>query len=194
MVITMKKALSFLLALIICLSGMMFTSALAAANTAVKSVASGSSGFVYPTTSLSPNLKCPVQPTIYCKPRFFDQATQKANNMSKGLSAKQINSAPAGRQYGLYFKFTPARSAGGYHISRFDVVISDANGQILYVDGFDASMTCQAGYYWYWDFFPLDGLYENLRSLYGEVVPGKFVMDIYFNSLWAGKTNINIGK
>ena len=182
----MKKGLSLLLALVICLSGMMFTSALAAS--------SGNSTFVYPTTSLSPNLKCPVQPTVYCKPRFFDTTTQKANNMSKGLSAKQINSAPANRQYGLYFKFTPARSADGYQINRFDIVISDSNGQVLYTDGGISFMTCQAGYYWAWDFFSLEGFYENLRAIYGEVVPGRFVMDIYFNSLWAGKTNINIGK
>ena len=189
----MKKGLSLLLALIICLSGIMVSSALAAVNTATKSVSSGSS-FVYPTTSLSPSVKCPVQPTIYCKPRFFDKETQRANNMSKGLSAKQINNASANRQYGLYFKFTPARSADGYQIDRFDVVISDKSGQVLYTEGIVSNMTCQAGYYWYWDFFPLDGLYENLRAIYGEVVPGRFVMDIYFNGLWAGKANINIGK
>ena len=180
----MKKGSSLLLALIICLAGMMFSSALAAS----------SGSFVYPTTSLSPNLKCPVQPAIYTKPRSYDTAAAKANNMAKGLSAKQINSASPGRHFGLYFKFTPARSATGYVIRRIDFVISDTNGQILNVYGIDTTVTCQGGYYWYWDFFPLDELYDALRGINGEVVPGKFVLDLYFNSLWAGRTTVSIGK
>lgn len=192
----MKKCLSLFLALVICLTGGLFVTASAATNTSTKSVSSGSSSnsFTYPTTDLSPNRKCPVQPTIYSKPRYRDTATDKVNNMSKGLSAKQINNPPDYRQYGLYFKFTPSRASNGYQIDRFDVVISDKNGTILYTEGFNANMTCQAGYYWYWDFFSLEGFYDNLRAIYGEVISGRFVMDIYFNSLWAGKTSITINK
>ena len=189
---SMKKGCSLLLALIICLSGIMVSSVLAAADASTSASSGGS--FVSPSTSLSPRIKCPVQPTFYCKPRFYDTETQKANNMSKGLSAKQINSAPANRKYGLFFKFTPSRSADGYQISRFDWVYSDKNGHVLYTDSLDASTTCRAGYSYSWKFFPLEGFYENLRAIYGEVVPGRFVLDIYFNGLWAGKTNINIGK
>ncbi len=144
--------------------------------------------------TLSRNQKCPVQPTIYCKPRYFDTKKQKAFNMSGRLSAKQINNASSDRQYGLYFKFTPPRNSTGYEIRRFDLVFSDKNDNILYQEGFDTSMTCQANYYWYWDFFPLEGLYTKMRSLYGEVVSGHYILDIYFNGLWAGKADVIINK
>ena len=62
------------------------------------------------------------------------------------------------------------------------------------MDGFDTSMQCQSGYYWYWNFFPLEGLYDNMRILNGSVTAGSYTMNIYFNKLWAGKTSFSIKK
>ena len=55
-------------------------------------------------------------------------------------------------------------------------------------------MTCQYGYYWYWNFYSLHGLFEQMKSSYGRIVPGTYTMNIYFNSQWAGKVNFKINK
>jgi len=143
---------------------------------------------------LDPSNQCPVRPQIYSNPRYLNLENESAYDLSNGLSAKQINNSTGTREYGLYFKFTPGGKDHGYYISRFDVVVTDRNGEKLYIDGFDSDLMCEAGYYWAWNFFPLEGLFENLRTLYGEVVPGLYKMDVYFNRLWAGSTTFNIGK
>ena len=144
-------------------------------------------------TDLSPDLKCPVQPMIYCNPRYLNEQTGRGYDLKNGLSANQINNNTSGREYGLYFKFTP-RGANGYMIKRFDFVIQNEDGDNLYIDGIDTNMECKNGYYWSWEFFPLQGLFTNMELLYGEVVPGQYTMDIYFNSLWAGQAKFRIQK
>lgn len=144
--------------------------------------------------ALSPNEKCPVRPQIYSNPRYKNADSDKAYDVNSGLSAKKINEQMDRRFYGLYFKFTPSGRDNGYMIWRFDVVVTDKNGQRLYIDGFDSEMECTAGYYWSWDFFPLEALFDNMRMLYGEVIPGNYKMDVYFNRLWAGSTSFKINK
>ena len=145
-------------------------------------------------TDLSPDNKCPTQPTVYNAPRYMNTATGKAYDIDKkrGLSAKTINNEAGDKLYGLYFKFTPGGKDAGYRINRFDVVVKDSDGRILYTDGFDSDMVCQAGYYWAWNFFPLEGLFTNMKLLYGEVIPGNYNMDVYFNELWAGNAAFKI--
>ena len=144
-------------------------------------------------TSLSPDNKCPAQPQIYCSPRCKNLDNNQAFD-TNSLSAKQINSS-SNRSYGLYFKFTPSVKDNGYQINRIDVVVSDAKkNTVLYVDGFDTDMRCQRGYYWAWNFFSLEGLYDKMRETDGQVVAGQYRMDIYFNQLWAGKTSFRIQK
>ena len=145
------------------------------------------------TTSLSPNIKCPTQPTIYCSPRGKNLSNDKAYD-TKSISVTQINNDAGKRSYGLYFKFTPAAKDDGYLITRIDVVISDAKNKVLFVDGFDTFIRCQKGYYWAWNFFSLDGLYDNMKETDGQIVVGQYRMDIYFNELWAGKTSFRIVK
>ena len=152
---------------------------------------SGKSGVIQ--TSLSPDNKCPAQAQIYCSPRCKNLDNNQAYDINS-LSAKQINSS-SNRSYGLYFKFTPSVMDDGYQINRIDVVVSDANNNtVLYVDGFDTDIQCQRNYYWAWNFFSLDGLYDNMRETDGQVVEGQYRMDIYFNQLWAGKTSFRIQK
>lgn len=143
---------------------------------------------------LDPNRKCPVQPQVYCNPRYYNEDTGGAYDLSNGLSAKQINNALSNRSYGLYFKFTPHGKDNGYDINRFDVVVTDRQGNKLYIDGFDSDMQCEAGYYWAWNFFPLEGLFMNMRELYGQVIAGQYKMDIYFNGLWAGSVSFKIAN
>ena len=145
-------------------------------------------------TDLSRDRKCPAKPTLYTSARYKSVGSDQVAELRKGFSAKQINETEGSRVYGMYFKFTPKSGDHGYHISRFDVVITEKNGDILFADGFNTDMTCQRGYYWAWNFFPLDGMFRQLKQKYGEVVPGTYTMDIYFNSLWANSTKIKVGK
>ena len=152
--------------------------------------AAGASGTV--STDLSPDNKCPVQPTVYASPRWRDTKTQKAYNLQGGLKAAQIDQNNAGREYGLYFKFTPPASADGYTITRLDFNISDRNGKLLYTTGDNTFMQCTAGYYFAWQFLSLEGFFDALRGTNGKVTSGNFVLDVYFNGLWAGKVNFVI--
>ncbi len=159
------------------------------------SMGEGTIEFTEEQLALSPDNQCPVHPQIYSSARYLNMETNSAYDMSNGLSARQINNPSANRMYGLYFKFTPGGKDHGYQIDRFDVVISDnKSGEKLYIDGFAANMKCESGYYWAWNFFPLEGLFENQKTLYGEVKAGVYKMDIYFNGLWAGNTVFKIGN
>ena len=144
-------------------------------------------------TDLSPNNKCPAKPTIYSSARSRIISTDKITELRNGFSVKQINSA-SDREFGLYFKFTPRSGDHGYRITRFDVVFSEKDGTILYTDGFNTDMVCERGYYWAWKFFPLGGLFQQLKARYGEIKIGTYTMDIYFNRLWAGSTRVKINK
>ena len=145
-----------------------------------------------PTPRLSTENKSPVDTTFYANPRFRVLGAENAYDLPNGFSAQQINSLSDKREFGLYFKFTPSAKNDGYRIERFDIVISDGTGRELFTDGFNQEMICQRGVYWYWDFFSLKGLFEELRAEHGKVIPGRFTMDIYFNNLWVGKSIINI--
>lgn len=182
----MKKWLSLTLALVLMMSTMILAPASAITASDLRNQLNSAA---LPLSSA----KCPQQPTVYCAPRYMDLGAQP-QNLKRGLSASQILSDYSGREYGLYFKFTPRGKNQNYLITRFDVTISDAKGNLVYVEGFDDYMQCQPRYYWYWNFFNLKGLFENLKTLNGTITPGKYVMNIYFNRLWAGKTNFTIKK
>ena len=185
----MKKGLSLVLAMVLLLSclGVGYASGTMTADELRETMNQAAE-------ELNPNNKCPQTPTVYCSPRYKDADKDSAYELRRGLSASQINNGTSDRSYGLYFKFTPRGRNQSYYISRIDFTIHDKKGNLLYVDGFDTSMQCQSGYYWYWNFFPLDGLYDNMRILDGSVTAGSYTMNIYFNKLWAGKTNFTIKK
>ena len=141
---------------------------------------------------LSPTNKCRVHPTMYCAPRYQNPDSEPYN--LKSLSASAITSNYDIRDYGLYFKFTPSRIDDGFYIYRFDTVITDNRGNEIYWEGWDGSMTCQYGYYWYWNFYSLRGFFDALMSSYGRIVPATYTMNVYFNSQWAGKVNFKVLK
>ena len=186
----MKRVLSLVLVISLFLTCGIFCSAQASSLSASEIL----SYLADQASELSPNNKCSLLPTIYCSPRYKNPDNGNGYDLKKGLSAKTINEDTSGREYGLYFKFTPKGRFNTFYITRFDVTVSDSKGQILYVDGFDSFMVCDPGYYWAWNFFPLAGLFNNMKLLYGEVIQGKYTMDIYFNGLWAGKTAFTIKK
>ena len=115
-------------------------------------------------TYLSPAYKCPVRPTIYSNRRYRKVGEDRAYEINKDFSVSMIRQNKGYLEYGLYLKFTPGRSDNGYYISRFDTVISDPYGNIVYRYGYDTNMTCQYGYYWYWDFYNLDGMFSRMLS------------------------------
>ena len=147
-----------------------------------------------PKTTLSPKNKCSAQPTIYCSPRMKVLATGIASDLRSGLSAAAIKKYAGEREYGLYFKFTPKARDDGYLITRFDVIITGPDKQVAFQDGFYDTMQCQKGYYWYWNFFPLQEMFDEQIRKYGSVKTGTYSMDIYFNELWAGKTSFKVSK
>ena len=185
----MKKGLSTLLLLALLLSCMAMGYASSTMTAAELKTAMNLA-----VADLDPNNKCPLTPMVYCSPRYKDADKDSAYELRRGLSASQINEGNTTRSYGLYFKFTPRGRYQSYTINRIDFTIHDKKGDLLYVDGFDTSMQCQSGYYWYWNFFPLEGLYDNMRILNGSVTAGSYTMNIYFNKLWAGKTSFSIKK
>ncbi len=139
-------------------------------------------------SSLSPSNECIVQPTIYTCHRYYDNNRGKAYDLNEKFSVKKIRNNQRSRTYGLYMKFTPSRVDNGYHIHRFDVVISSPSGVSLYTTGFDTDMTCEYGRYWYWDFFSLEEFFAYSLQNYNNIPSGTYRIDIYFNSLWAGKS------
>ena len=183
----MKK----ILAIVLCL--MMCCAAVCAFATETETSESSTSP-ISVRTDLSPDNKCPMRPTVYSTPRYYNTAANKAYDLDrkKGLSAKTINNETGDKLYGLYLKLTPGGKDVGYTVKRFDIVVKDSDGRILYTDGFDSDLTCKNGYYFVWNFFPLEGLYNNMKQLYGEVIPGNYNMDVYINELWAGNAGIRI--
>ncbi|MBR2822379.1 MAG: hypothetical protein IKE24_01620 [Clostridia bacterium] len=145
-------------------------------------------------TTLSPKIKCPAQPTIYCSPRYLDEKSGKGQNLKNGISAKKVNDENNTREFGLYLKFTPKRADDGYVIRRIDFVIRNKAGDVQYTAGFDTEVVCEYRYYWSWNFFPLSGFFAVRKLLDGEVLAGRYTLEIYFNSLFAGSTTFSINK
>ena len=145
-------------------------------------------------TSLSSDKKCPAQPTIYCSPRYLHEKTGKGQDLRDGLSAKKINDENNTREYGLYLKFTPKRADDGYTIRRIDFVIRNKQGEVQYTAGFDTEVVCEYRYYWSWNFFPLSGFFALRKLMDGEVLTGRYTLEIYFNELFAGSTQFSINK
>ena len=146
------------------------------------------------TGSLSPNNKCPVTPSFYRNVRFRNVGSNTEADYNQGLSVARIIKDQGTREYGIYLKFTPNRSADGYVINRMDVVITGPSGEKLFTEGFPTNMTCQYRYYWYFPFYSLDDFFKDQISKTGTIATGKYLMDIYFNQLWAGQINFKIGK
>jgi len=138
--------------------------------------------------------KCPVSPAIYSTRRYKDRDKENAYDLNKDFSADAIQRWMGARDYGLYLKFTPGRADNGYQITRFDAAILDPTGEEVFAVGFDDDMKCQYGYYWYWDFFNLDEMFQNLLSSKGYIPTGVYTMHIYFNGMWAGKTQFRVQK
>ena len=145
-------------------------------------------------TSLSSDKKCPAQPTIYCSPRYLHEKTGKGQDLRDGLSAKKINDENNTREYGLYLKFTPKKADDGYKIQRIDFVIRNKQGKVQYTAGFDTEVVCEYKYYWSWKFFPLSGFFALRKLMDGEVLTGRYTLEIYFNELFAGSTQFSINK
>ena len=155
---------------------------------------SGSSYGGVDVGGLTPSNKCKVRPMIYSARRYKDANKETAYNLRADFSASTIIDQLGSRQYGLYFKFTPSGRDSGYEITRFDIVINDPSGEAVYTEGFDSDMTCQAGYYWYWNFFSLDQCFRYILDTKGKIRQGTYDMDIYFNRQWAGETSFRIIK
>ena len=146
-----------------------------------------------PKATLSPDNKCPVQPTIYCSPRQKSISSGKISDL-KQLSAGSIKKYQGSLDYGLYFKFTPKAKDDGYVILRFDYVITGPDGTVEVEEGFNDYMECRKNYYWYWQFFTLQNIFDRQIRQSGSVTTGTYRMDIYFNGLWAGKQNFTVKK
>ena len=138
--------------------------------------------------------KCPITPTIYSMRRYRDRGKENAYDLNKDFSADAIRRWQGARDYGLYLKFTPGRADSGYRITRFDAAILDPYGEEIHAFGFDDDMVCQYGYYWYWDFINLDEMFSNLLDNRGYIPTGVYTMHIYFNGMWAGKTQFRVQK
>ena len=181
----LKKMIAFLLLLTLCLS------------LAVPAALGAGSGFQtnkIRQNELSPTKLCPVRPTIYSMRRYRQVGKEDAYDTQKDFSASMIASQRGFREYGLYIKFTPGRTDDGYTISRFDTVLYDPKGNIIQTYGEDTDMLCEYGYFWYWDFYSLDEVFCEMLDSQGSIPLGTYTMDIYFNGLWAGKTQFRMQR
>ncbi len=142
------------------------------------------------SSGLSRNKKCPVQPQIYSNKRFKDADKEFGMDLPNDISrAHVIRQLEIGnREYGLYLKFTPSWMDQGYYIYRIDFVMSDPKGTEIYSCGMDTSITCEADRFVEWNFFSLMDMFREQLDVYGSISTGKYTMDIYFNSEWAGST------
>ena len=179
----MKRWIALFLTVILCLN---FGSSMAS------SLGLSADKYQKPDLSLSSNRTCPVRPTIYSTRRSRKVGEERAYDINKDFSARTIEDNFGFREYGLYLKFTPGRADNGYYIYRFDTVISDPYGNVVYSSGYDSDMTCTYGYYWYWDFYNLNSMFYDIDNRYGYIPKGVYTMDIYFNYLWAGKTQFRV--
>ncbi|MBR2663499.1 MAG: hypothetical protein IKE25_07285 [Clostridia bacterium] len=141
---------------------------------------------------LSVDQPYPYPLMVYCSPRYMDPDMEKGVNLQRGLYAKQINTDTSGRSYGLYLKITPRAQKEMYTVNRFDITVSLKDGPLVYVEGFHRTVNVVPGYLLYWNFFRLDGMYDNMKTLFGEVLSGTYILDVYFDGLWAGSTSFYI--
>ena len=181
----MKKTISLVLAMVFVFLSVISCVAHAEDNSFLSSLLE---------TSLTSDKKCPAQPTIYCSPRYLHEKTGKGQDLRDGLSAKKINDENNSREYGLYLKFTPKRADDGYTIRRIDFVIRNKQGEVQYTAGFDTEVVCEYRYYWSWNFFSLSGFFALRKLMDGEVLAGRYTLEIYFNELFAGSTQFSINK
>ena len=183
-----KRILALVLAMVFAL--------LSGGLSAARAEETNSSGFLSSLieTTLSPDNKCPARPTIYCSPRYLHEKSGKGQELRDGLSARKINDANNTREYGLYLKFTPKKADNGYAIKRIDFVIRNKQGEVQYTAGFDTDIVCEYRYYWSWNFFPLNSFFAIRKLIDGEVLTGKYTLEIYFNELFAGSTTFTIKK
>ena len=149
---------------------------------------------LYDISDLSPSNKCRVQPMIYSTNRYREIGKDSGYDIRKDFSVKTIQNNRGSKEYGLYFKFTPGGKDNGYLITRFDIVIEDPKKNIIYTEGFDSDMECKKGYYWYWNFFSLQNMFEEQLDTTGTIPLGTFTLHVYFNRLWAGKTTFKVVK
>ena len=184
----MKKGFSLMLALLLLLSGWLCPSAFAdAAEDLRASLAQAAEG-------LDEANRC-VQPLmVYCAPRYQDAGKEGGSNLRRGLSAEQIATDTSGRTYGLYVKITPRAQKETLIISRVDILIRDKNEELVYAEGFNREIVCRPGNYFHWDFYKLGGLFDNLKTLYGDIANGNYTMSIFFDRHWAGNTTFYIYK
>lgn len=182
----MKKAVSFMLALLLFL-GLGLSAASATLSQTQPLAKWGYSG-----SYLDPSNVGPVTPTIYSTRRYRDIGKDKAYDLNGDFSSSMIRRQQGNREYGLYLKFTPGRTDDDYYIWRFDTIVTDPWGDQVFYEGFDSDMTCKFGYYWYWEFYNLNSMFEDLIYQYGNVPKGTYTMDIYFNEKWAGKTQFRV--
>lgn len=144
------------------------------------------------STDLNPNNKCKAQPSIYANARFRDAGHEPYDINSNRFSASEISRRIGGsREYGVFFKFTPNGADTGYQISRLDVVVTDPQGNITWTEGYPVDIVCDRNYFWYWNFFNLQPMFEQMNASTG-IKTGVYNMDIYFNRQWAGKATFRM--
>lgn len=183
----MKKGYSLMLAFLLLLCGWLCPSAFADEAADLRAT------LAQAADGLDESNRC-VQPLmVYCAPRYQDAGKEGGSNLRR-LSANQIATDTSGRIYGLYVKITPRAQKETLIISRVDILIHDKLGELVYAEGFDREITCRPGNYFHWDFFKLGGLYDNLKTLYGDITTGNFTMSIFFDRHWAGNTTFYIYK
>ena len=153
------------------------------------------------SNELSPENKCIIQPQFYACARYRDKDQRFAQDLSSigqgnDFSAQNIKRQLeiGKRSYGLYLRFTPSWMDDGYHIGRIDFVITDPNNNIALELGMDTDLTCRKDTYVSWSFIELMDMFRNQVDTMNDVVQGKYQLDVYFNSQWAGKVNFKVKK
>lgn len=154
-----------------------------------------------PSDGLSQQNKCVVQPQIYCCARYKDKNQEYGQDLSSldtgdafSANAIQRQLEIGKRNYGIYLRITPSWADDGYEIKRLDFVFKDPSGNKIYSTGCDADITCRNGYFVSWNFINLMDLFREQLALKGKIAKGKYTLDLYFNSKWAGSTYFKIAN
>ncbi len=143
--------------------------------------------------------KADIKCSLYSGMRYRTGGESKPKDLNSVLTAARVNKNA--EEFGLYIRFLPDDRDAGYRIYRVDLVIREDKkekgkdvGRRLYAAGCDVDVTCEEKTTWSMDFFPLNGLFDQLRELDGKVKSGKFIVELYLNGAFAGQRTFSIGN